>query len=190
MTMKKTAVVLLSNRHVHLNREALDILYGEGYELTEKKKLGFPIFAANETVTLAGPKGEISNVRILGPLRPYVQAEILKADNYVLGIDAPVKISGSLDLAPLTLIGPKGEMHLDSVALIAKRHIHMTDEQAAAWGFEKGQNVSVKIGGERGLIFENTAVVFTEIPEPTLHVDIEEGNASGLKNLDVVEILA
>ena len=188
--MKKTAYIMISNRHVHLNREALDALYGKGYELTEKKALGSPIFAANETVTLRGPKGEIKDVRILGPLRPYTQAEILMADNYLLGINAPVKLSGEADLAPLTLIGPSGELAMGSVAVVAKRHIHMTAAKASEYGLKERQTVDVKIGGVRGLIFSETAIVFTEIPEPTMHVDVEEGNACGIKNMDVVEILS
>ena len=186
----KTAYIMISNRHVHLNREALDVLFGKGYELTEKKKLGYPIFAANETVTLKGPKGSISDVRILGPLRPYTQAEILRADNFTLGINAPVKMSGSSGLAPLTIIGPAGELHLDSAAVIAKRHIHMTEEKAAEYGLENKQLVRVKIGGERALIFDETVVTFTDISEPTMHVDVEEGNAACIQNMDIAEILS
>jgi len=185
----KTAYIMISNRHVHLNREAADVLFGKGYELTVKKPLGYPIFAANETVTLKGPKGLIPNVRVLGPLRPYSQAEILTADNFILGIDAPVKLSGSPDLAPLTIIGPAGELSLDSVAVVAKRHIHMTAEKASEYGLKDKQAVKVKIGGDRGLVFDETVVTFTEIPEPTMHVDVEEGNAAGVKNMDMVEIL-
>ncbi len=185
----KTAYIMISNRHVHLDREALDVLFGIGYELTEKRPLGYPIFAANETVTLKGPKGSIPDVRILGPLRPYTQAEILRADNYVLGIDAPVKLSGSSGLAPLTIIGPAGELKLDSVAVVAKRHIHMTSQKAEEYGLENKQLVSVKIGGERALIFDETVIVFTDIEEPTMHVDVEEGNACCINNMDIVEIM-
>ena len=185
----KTAIVMLSNRHVHLTREAADILFGEGYELTVKKLLGHPIFAANETVTLKGPGGAIEKVRILGPFRPYTQAEILRADNFVLGIDAPVKISGSPQLAPLQVIGPKGTLQLDSVALIAKRHIHLSESLAAEYGVKKGEIVSVRVGGERALVFNEVVISYTDIEEPTFHVDVEEGNAAGLTNLDVVEII-
>ena len=185
----QTAYIMISNRHVHLNRESLDILFGEGYELTVKNTLGFPIFAANETVVLKGPKGSIENVRILGPLRPYTQAEILRADNFVLGINAPVKLSGSSDLAPLILIGPKGELHLDSVAVVAKRHIHITEDKAKEYGLENKQIVSVNVKGERELTFHDTVISFTDIEETTMHVDVEEGNAAGIKNMDIVEIL-
>ncbi|MBR0597816.1 PduL/EutD family phosphate acyltransferase [Sinanaerobacter chloroacetimidivorans] len=185
----KTAYIMISNRHIHLTREAVDVLFGKDYELTVKKPLGYPIFAANETVTLKGPKGTISNVRVLGPMRPYNQAEILTADNFVLGINAPVKLSGSPDLAPLTIIGPAGELKLESVAVIAKRHIHMSPEKAAEYGLENKQLVRVKIAGERALIFDETVVTFTDIPDPTMHIDVEEGNAAHIKNMDIVEIL-
>lgn len=185
----KTAYIMISNRHVHLNQKTVDKLFGKGYELTVHKPLGHPIFAANETVTLKGPKGMIENVRVLGPLRSYTQAEILRADNYVLGIDAPVKMSGSDGLAPLTLIGPKGEVHLDSVALIAKRHIHITEAMAEEYGFHNKQVVSVKVGGDRGVIFNETVISFTDIEETTMHVDVEEGNAANISNMEVVEIL-
>ena len=188
--MKNKVHVIISNRHMHMNREACDILFGKGYELTVKRPMAPPIFAANETVTLKGPKGEISGVRVLGPLRDYNQVEILRADNYVLGINAPVKISGSPDLAPLTVIGPKGSIDFDSLAVVALRHIHFTPEQAAEYGLEKGQMVQVKVSGERQLIFGDCMVVFTEgMEEPMMHIDVEEANAACINAMDIVEIL-
>lgn len=188
--MKNKVHVMISNRHMHLNREALDILFGEGYELTGKRPMAPPIFAANETVTLQGPKGRIEGVRILGPLRNYNQVEILRADNFVLGSRAEVKISGSPDLAPLTVIGPKGRIDFDSVAVVALRHIHFTPEQAAEYGLQKGQKVRVKVSGQRELVFGDCQVVFTDgMEEPMMHVDVEEANAACITNMDVVEIL-
>ena len=188
--MKNKVHVMISNRHMHLNREALDILFGEGYELTVKRPMAPPIFAANETVTLQGPKGKIEGVRILGPLRNYNQVEILRADNFVLGSRAEVKISGSPDLAPLTVIGPKGRIDFDSVAVVALRHIHFTPEQAAEYGLQKGQKVRVKVSGQRELVFGDCQVVFTDgMEEPMMHVDVEEANAACITNMDVVEIL-
>mgnify|MGYP000407671528 CR=1 FL=1 len=188
--MKNKVHVTISNRHMHLNREACDILFGKDYELTVKRPMAPPIFAANETVTLQGPKGSISGVRILGPLRGYNQVEILRADNFVLGIDAPVKISGSPDLAPLKVVGPKGSIDFDSVAVVALRHIHFTPEQAAEYGLEKGQMVRVKVDGERKLTFDDVMVVFTDGMEaPMMHVDVEEANAASIHPMDIVEIL-
>lgn len=188
--MKNKVHVIISNRHMHMSRETCDILFGKGYELTVKKPMAPPIFAANETVTLKGPKGTIGNVRVLGPLRSYDQVEILRADNFVLGIDAPVKISGSPDLAPLTVIGPKGTVIFESVAVVALRHIHFTPEQAAEYGLERGQMVRVKVDGERKLVFDDVMVVYTEGMEtPMMHVDVEEANAACITNMDTVEIL-
>lgn len=187
--MKSTTQVTISNRHIHLNREAVDILFGKDYELTVKRLIADPIYAANETVSIEGPKGKIENVRILGPLRNYNQVEILKSDNYILGINAPVKISGSSDLAPLTVIGPAGKIDFDSIAVVALRHIHFTPEQAEEYGLEKGQMVKVKVDGERKLIFDDVMVVYTDGMEaPMMHVDIEEANAAGISNMDIVEI--
>ena len=188
--MKNKVHVTISNRHMHLNREACDILFGKDYELTVKRPMAPPIFAANETVTLQGPKGSISGVRSLGRLRVHNQVEILRADNFVLGIDAPVKISGSPDLAPLKVVGPKGSIDFDSVAVVALRHIHFTPEQAAEYGLEKGQMVRVKVDGERKLTFDDVMVVFTDGMEaPMMHVDVEEANAASIHPMDIVEIL-
>lgn len=180
---------MISNRHVHLNRESLDQLFGKGYELTVQRNMGHPIFAANETVTLIGSKGSIDNVRVLGPLRPYTQAEVLRADCFKLGIEAPIRISGSKDIAPIKLAGPAGELDLEHGAMIAMRHIHIAPEKAKEYDLKDRQIVSVKIGGERALIFEKVMIVFTEIDDPTMHVDVEEGNAANVKNMDMIEIL-
>ncbi|MEA5050784.1 MAG: PduL/EutD family phosphate acyltransferase [Oscillospiraceae bacterium] len=186
--MERTAIIMISNRHIHLTREAVDVLFGKGYELTVKKELGYPIFAANETVTLVGPKGSIAGVRVLGPLRPYNQAEILRADCFVLGIRAPVAISGTPDIAPVRVVGPAGALDLEHGAVVAKRHLHISAENAEKYGLRAGQIVRVRIGGERGLVFDQTVVVITEM-ETTVHVDVEEGNAANVTNGDVVEIL-
>ncbi len=189
--MKKTIIARISNRHMHITEEALDRLFGEGYELTAKKDLDPPIFAANETVVIEGPKGRIEGVRILGPARKYNQVEILRSDNYKLGIDAPIKISGSKDLAPLKVIGPKGSIDFDSVALVPLRHIHFTEEQAEDFGVKKGQTVKVKVkSGERKLIFDDVMIVITPgMPAPALDIDFEEANASCVAADDIVEIV-
>lgn len=184
----KTVPIMISNRHMHLTREAVDALFGTGYELTVKREMGHPIFAANETVTLAGPKGSIEGVRILGPLRPYNQAEVMRADCFRLGIMAPIAMSGSPGLAPVRVIGPAGQLELEHGLVIAKRHLHISETEAAAWGLRAGQQVRVKVGGERALIFDAVEVTITEMPA-TVHVDVEEGNAANIRNADMVEIL-
>lgn len=189
--MNHKVKVMLSNRHVHLSPEALVVLFGEGAELTVKTQLGRE-FAAHQTVDLVGPKGTIKNVRIIGPAhRPETQVELLFGDRYKLGVNAPVRNSHDLaGSAPIKLVGPAGEVELTEGAIVARRHVHMNLAQAAEIGVVHGQIVSLKCLGERPLIFEDVHVVASDrCRELVVHLDSEEGNAAGLKNDDLVEIL-
>lgn len=120
----------VSNRHIHVSQKDLDKLFGEGYNLTKKGELKQPgQFAANETVTIRGPKGEFENVRILGPVREESQVEISMTDSFRLGVRPPIKESGQLENTPgLEIIGPKGTVKIPQGTIIALRHIHMTPE--------------------------------------------------------------
>ncbi|HOG15583.1 MAG TPA: phosphate propanoyltransferase, partial [Candidatus Absconditabacterales bacterium] len=172
----------ISNRHVHLSRKDADLLFGEGYELTKIKDLSQPgQFATEECVVLKGPKGEISKVRILGPYRKDTQIEVLLGDNYKLGINAPVRLSGDLENTPgLEIIGPNGSITTKKGAIVAQRHIHMNLEEAKEFGLENGQIVSVKTEGERGLIFENVIIRADSKGALDFHIDMEEANAAGV----------
>ena len=123
----------ISNRHVHLSRQDLEILFGNGYELNMSHKISQTgQFAATETVNLAGPKGCIEKVRILGPIRKQTQVEIMRSDKYRLGVDPPVRDSGDLkDSGAITIIGPNGSVHIDEGLIISQRHLHMTPADAA-----------------------------------------------------------
>lgn len=182
---------MLSNRHVHLTEEDVSVLFGTA-GLTFSRYLsgnGGP-WASNEFVTLKGPKGSIEHVRVLGPCRSYNQAELLKADCYKLGIDAPVRNSGHHNgAATLELIGPCGSLEIHT-AIIAHRHIHVGKELLEETGWIPGETfVRVRVGGIRGLIFDNVAIVKGG-RGLMMHVDTEEGNAAGIKNGDRLEILA
>ena len=126
----------ISNRHVHLSREDMDILFGYGSALTRMKAVKQPgQFAAEETVTIKGPKKEIKNVRILGPLRSETQIEISVADGFVLGVKAPIKMSGDLaGSCPIEIVGPKGRVTKDCGVIVAWRHIHIPCDMAAQYG--------------------------------------------------------
>ena len=188
--MKKTVEVMLSNRHLHLSKEDAERLFGAGYEITVKKMLTDVQFAANETVTLVGPKGKFENVRVLGPYRKETQVEVLKGDCFKLGINAPIRESGKLQgAAPLKIVGPNSEINLNETAIVALRHIHMPQDLADEYGLKDKQIVSVKTEGERELVFNNVLIRVIPYGDPVMHVDTEEGNAAGLKNKDLVEIL-
>ncbi|MFH1453786.1 MAG: phosphate propanoyltransferase [Armatimonadota bacterium] len=170
----------VSNRHLHVSREDLDILFGQGYSLTNIKDLSQPgQFACEETVTLIGPKGVKEKVRILGPVRKNTQVEISITDSYQLGVSPAVRESGDIEGTPgISVSGPRGVVKLEKGAIIAKRHIHMTPEEADLFGVRDKQVVAVEIAGPRKLIFDNVIVRISKDFKLDLHIDTDEANAA------------
>ena len=190
--MNFKVTVGLSNKHVHLCKEHIDILFGEGHVLTPIKDLSQPgQFACDEKVDLVGPKRTIKGVRILGPARKETQVEISLADGFTLGINGlPIRDSGKTEGTPgIKLVGPKGEVELDKGVIAASRHIHMHTSDAEKYGLKDKDLVSVKVGGLRGLVFDNVLIRVNEEYALDMHLDVEEGNAAGLKNGDEVEVI-
>lgn len=190
--MKFKVTVGLSNKHVHLSKEHIDILFGEGHELTPIKDLSQPgQFACDEKVDLVGPKRTINGVRILGPARKESQVEISLSDGFTLGLkEVPVRDSGKLDGTPgVKLVGPKGEVELEKGVIAAARHIHMHTTDAEKYGLKDKDTVKVKVSGPRGLVFENVLIRVHDTYALDMHLDVEEGNASGLSNCDEVEVI-
>jgi putative phosphotransacetylase len=181
----------ISNRHVHLSQADLDTLFGSHAELTKFKDLSQPgQFAAEQKVTLVGPKGVIENVRILGPARNTTQVEISVSDCFRLGVRAPIRSSGDLaGSAGVTLVGPKGSVTLKEGVIIAERHIHMDPASAAIFGVKDGDRVNVRTTGSRALTFSEVLVRVSDKYTLEMHVDIDEANAALLKNGDIVEIV-
>ncbi len=181
----------VSNRHVHLTREHLNILFGEGYNLEVKNELKQPFqFASTSTVTIKTDKDEINNVRVLGPIRDYTQVEISKTDAYKLGLNPPVRDSGDLiGSEKVTIIGPKGEVNLDYGCIIATRHIHLLPSQLKQYGLEGKETVCVKLDGEKGGIITNVHLKVSDNSYFELHLDTDDANAHLIKNGDIGEIL-
>ncbi len=181
----------LSNRHIHLSKEDLEKLFGVGYELTEMKPLSQPgQYAAEEVVDVVGPKGVLQKIRILGPTRSKTQLEVSAADARSMGVVAPVRDSGDIAGSPgCKIIGPKGEVEIGEGVIIAARHIHMTPEDAQNFGVKDKDLVRVETEGERGVIFKNVLIRVSPSYFLEMHLDIEEGNAAGLKNGDSVELI-
>ena len=172
-------LVETSARHVHLSEDDLAVLFGAGATLTHKKDLSQPgQFACEERVKLVGPKKEIANVIILGPVRPSTQVELSYTDARTLGVDAPLKESGDLEGTPgIKIIGPAGEVEIDKGVIIAKRHIHMTPEDAAAYGVENGQIVSVKVESQRTATLGDVVIRVSPKFKLAMHIDTDESNA-------------
>lgn len=181
----------ISNRHVHLSAQDLATLFGEGKELTKAKDLSQPgQYACEEKVTLVGPKGVIEGVRVLGPVRSKTQVEISITDSYKLGVCAPVRDSGDLaGSAGITIVGPVGAVTIKEGCIVAARHIHMSESDAARFGVTDGQRVAVRCLGERGGIFFNVLIRVSEKFRLEMHLDTDEANAFALKNGDLVEIV-
>ncbi|MCT4565723.1 MAG: phosphate propanoyltransferase [Maledivibacter sp.] len=181
----------LSNRHIHLSQEHIEVLFGEGHELTRFKDLGQPgQYACEEKVDLVGPKGTIKGMRVLGPARDKTQAEISFADGFVLGVKPPVRDSGDLEGSPgAKIVGPKGEVEIEEGIIAAARHIHMHTSDGEKFGINDKDIVKVRVEGKRGLVFENVLARVKSNYALEIHVDLEEGNAAGLRNGDMVEII-
>ncbi|EGO62069.1 phosphate propanoyltransferase [Acetonema longum] len=190
MTTNKVSVGV-SGRHVHVSREHLDVLYGQGYQLQPMKDLSQPgQYAAKELVDLVTEKGTFKNVRILGPERKQTQIELALTDSIKLGINPPVRDSGDLKGSPgLTISGPKGQVTITEGVIIAGRHIHMTPDDAAKFGVKDKDIVKVKTGGPRAVIFDQVLVRVNPAYSLELHIDTDEGNAAMLKNGEIVEVI-
>ncbi len=172
-----------SGRHVHLNREAVDYLFGSGYQLTKTKELSQPgQFACKERITIKGPKGKLENAVILGPERSESQVEVSKTDAVVLGGNIPVRESGDIDGTPgVTLVYGDKELHLDKGLIVAKRHIHVALHDAAKLQVEHKEIVQVKVFGERSLIFDDVVIRVHPSYQTYMHIDFDEANSCGFQ---------
>lgn len=174
----------VSSRHLHVSREDLETLFGKGYELTVMKNLSQPgQYAANEVVTLIGPKGVKEKVRILGPARKTTQIEISLTDSFALGVPGVIRESGDIESTPgIVISGPKGVVKLDKGVIVAKRHIHMKPADAQKYGVSDKQIVAAEIDGPRKLIFDNVVVRVSEDFKFDFHIDTDEANAAAAGN--------
>ena len=181
----------ISQRHIHLSREDLDILFGKGYELTPQKVLMGREFASEEVVTLVGPSLKaIENVRVLGPVRKNTQVEISRTDTFILKVSPPVRPSGETKGSEkLEIVGPKGCVYLKEGVIISNRHIHLTPDFAAWMGLSDNDLVDVAIDGIKPTKFYDVQIRVREDFNVEMHIDTDDANSSGLKNGDVVHII-
>jgi len=179
--LSPTVELEASGRHAHLSRQAVDVLFGPGYQLTRAAALSQPgQFACKERVTVAGPGKTIRNVIVLGPERPETQVEVSATDALTLGIKAPPRQSGDIAGTPgARLAGPAGELELPRGVIVALRHIHMTAEDAERFGMEDGQTVDVRVEGDRAMTFHKVLVRVSPSFATYMHIDYDEANACG-----------
>jgi putative phosphotransacetylase len=170
--------VEVSARHIHLSQEHQDILFGPGYKMTIKKQLSQTgQWAAEERVTVRGPKGELK-CTVLGPCRPQTQVEFAWSDGFATGIEVPVRESGHLEGTPgCTVVGPKGTIELAKGVINPQRHLHIRDTEAAAWGLEKNDVISFHVDGGQPVTFHQAVVRVHPTFRMNIHLDTDEGNA-------------
>lgn len=170
-----------SGRHVHLSRKELDALFGTGYELTKAKDLSQPgQYASKERLTVVGPKGAFHNVVILGPVRKESQVEVSLTDCLQLGVKAPIRESGDIEGTPgIVLVSGDKSVSLDKGLIVAKRHVHMTPEDAEKIGVKNHDIVKVKVEGARPLIFDDVVIRVSPKFATYMHIDYDEANACG-----------
>jgi putative phosphotransacetylase len=184
-------VVNISARHCHLTPEANEALFGRGAKLTPIKWLyQKDAFAAQETVTLVGPRSRIiSNLRILGPCRDINQVELALTDAIALGFDVPIRLSGSIAGTPgCMLMGPKGFFQMDQGVIRAAPHVHMSPEDAAFYGVKDGDYMRLRVGGPCTTTFERLIVRVHPDFRLEVHIDTDEGNACALRPDTLVEL--
>ena len=184
--------VAISARHAHLTQGTIERLFGTGHQLRPKAALSqLGQFSAEETVRLIGPRGMLEHVRLIGPPRSHDQVEISRSDEFVLGIDAPVRISGDLANTPGVIVaGPFGQATLASGVICARRHIHMNPETARELGIRDCDSVSVKIDSAgRDVVFGDVSVRVAPQFKLELHLDMDEANAAGVKPGDLAQLV-
>ncbi len=175
-------LVETSARHIHLTQEHVEILFGQGHQLTHKKDLSQPgQFACEERVTVVGPKKELANVSVLGPVRTATQLELSGTDARSIGLPIFIRESGDIKgTAGCKLIGPAGEVEITEGVIVAKRHIHITPEDAQSFGVSDKEIVKVKItSNDRSLIFDDVVIRVSPSFATAMHIDTDESNACG-----------
>ena len=178
--MSNKILIETSARHVHVSAEALEVLFGKGAELTKKKDLSQPgQYACEERVTIVGPKKQLANVSILGPVRPATQVELSATDARSIGVSVVIRESGDIAGTPgCKIIGPAGEIEISEGVIVAKRHIHMIPETAEKLGLKNKDIVWVKAETDgRTALLGDIVVRVSENFADAMHIDTDESNA-------------
>jgi len=183
----KLIPVEISARHVHLTQEAVDILFGKGYQLTPKRPLSQPgQYLCEERVKLVTARGQIDNVAILGPVRSEIQVELSLTDARTLGVEAPIRLSGDLrGAADVLLVTHLGVVTAQKSVIAAKAHVHMTPKDAKEYGVTDGERVEIRMGTERPVTLCDVIVRVSEQYALAVHIDFDEANAAQLRGSNI-----
>jgi putative phosphotransacetylase len=177
--------VEISARHCHLSKSDFEKLFGQGAELKKIRQLSQPSdFSAEQTVDILVGSKKFESVRVVGPLRERSQVEISLTDAVGSGVVPPVALSGQLEKSsPVVITGSAGTVELAEGLIVALRHIHCATKQAAKLGLKDGMAVSVRVEGQRPVVFEKVPVRVKDGYELCMHLDTDEGNAAGINKI-------
>jgi putative phosphotransacetylase len=183
--------VAISARHVHLSHRDFETLFGKGAAMTRYRELSQPgQFASGETVEVIGPKGSFKKVRVLGPERGDTQVEISISDSFIVGIKPVIRMSGSISGTPgCSLVGPAGRVELGQGVIVAARHVHMSAEQAAAYGVKNGDTISLRVPSPRTGIIGGIVVRSGRGHDLEVHLDTDEANGNGILCGTILEMV-
>ena len=118
-------------------------------------------------------------LRVVGPFRSKSQIEISRTESIKLGIKAPLRLSGDLEnVRKMEIIGPNGTAKIP--VIVALRHLHCPLTLARKLKLKTGQTVKIAVRGKRAIVFENVIVRVSKKYSLALHIDTDEGNASGI----------
>jgi putative phosphotransacetylase len=181
----------ISARHIHLCREDVETLFGKNHELKSVKKLSQATdFASEETVDIEYNEHEFKGIRVVGPEREKTQLELTYSDTYKLKADVPIRLSGDIDKTPgFRIIGPAGVVIKKEGMIIAKRHLHVSPEEAEKYGIKNNDSVSVICGDQRKVTFHEVPARVVKGFKLSVHIDVDEANAAGLKSCGVGKLL-
>ncbi len=183
----KTVIAEVSARHIHLSQVDFEKLFGKDKTMLADRPISQPgQFATKQVVTAQGPKKEFQ-LRIVGPARTKSQVELSITDCLNLGIKPILQVSGKvIKSSSLTIIGPKAKIKV--AAIVAWRHLHISEKQAKAWGLKNGQKISATASGDRAVEFKNI-IVRTGNFVTRLHLDTDEANSAGIISGTKVKLL-
>ena len=186
----KEVIIEGSGKHCHVTKETLEKLFGKGFELEVKKWLTQPgQFATPQKITVTGPRGSV-DLTIIGPCRKVDQIELSMTDMRSLGFEAPIRESGDVAGSPgCKLSGPCGDIEIKEGVIVAKRHVHLTPEDAAKFGLKDKQIIKVRIDGERALIFDDVVARVSDEYATFMHVDYDEMNAASISGPDPIGVI-
>lgn len=191
-TIIKDVLVELSARHVHLSKKDAEKLFGNGYKLKNIKELSQKDFLTDKRVSIIYNDKEIKNVAVLGPERNESQVEISLTDAVHLRMNPlpRIKESGDLNKSSGITLGYLGKkINLERGLIIAKRHLHVSEEEANKLALKNGQIINAVVHGERKTSFHDIPVRIKPHFSLALHLDTDECNASGIYQEGRCEII-